>query len=504
VASLVEVRDAIFPGASPLTSAARDLDARGGAVADVGWVRVMRARVPAFDALERGDLVLVPPAALATIALDDLAAPALVDALRSAAVSGVVLVGGGATAGPFAAGLEAAAIPGWSVEGDEAAEAGALERRVIGYLVNRRAELDRTAADLERRLERVALAERGLDALVAEVASTLGRAVALEDRHGAPVAVHAPSAADSATTARYAADGGRSGGALRVPLPAREGSPPPGALVLLGDTPLTELQELAAERIAPLLALALARDDAIRTARDAARRSEALPSSAPPWTVVLARQGDADRPAREALRRDVRLLAPASRLALRGDAGSLELRLVVAGGDEDADAVALVERIASVVGRPVARSRAFVPPEERPTAEAEARATLEAWERLSEVRGGTDVGAAATAPVARADRLPAYRLLVGLHNAGDARRHAEALISPLRSGNERVDRERLATLRAVLRAPGAGEAAAALGVHRNTLTYRIRRIEALTGWNLADPELRLPLLAACELVQNDQ
>jgi DNA-binding PucR family transcriptional regulator len=44
--------------------------------------------------------------------------------------------------------------------------------------------------------------------------------------------------------------------------------------------------------------------------------------------------------------------------------------------------------------------------------------------------------------------------------------------------------------------------AAALGVHRNTVAYRIRRIEAVSGWDLRDPELRLALAVAVRIVQN--
>ena len=45
------------------------------------------------------------------------------------------------------------------------------------------------------------------------------------------------------------------------------------------------------------------------------------------------------------------------------------------------------------------------------------------------------------------------------------------------------------------------KAADTLGVHRNTVAYRVRRIERLTGWRLSDPELRLPLAIALRLVQ---
>jgi DNA-binding PucR family transcriptional regulator len=61
--------------------------------------------------------------------------------------------------------------------------------------------------------------------------------------------------------------------------------------------------------------------------------------------------------------------------------------------------------------------------------------------------------------------------------------------------------ERLETLRVVLDRPGLAEAAAALGVHRNTIAYRVRRIESLGGWDLQDPELRLSLAVAVRIVQ---
>jgi DNA-binding PucR family transcriptional regulator len=46
--------------------------------------------------------------------------------------------------------------------------------------------------------------------------------------------------------------------------------------------------------------------------------------------------------------------------------------------------------------------------------------------------------------------------------------------------------------------------ASALGVHRNTVTYRVRRIEELAGWDLRDPELRLALAVAVRIVQSAQ
>jgi len=105
--------------------------------------------------------------------------------------------------------------------------------------------------------------------------------------------------------------------------------------------------------------------------------------------------------------------------------------------------------------------------------------------------------------VAHADRLAIYRMLGAVHRLPEGQQLARAVLGPVLAARPDVRRERLATLRAVLAHGSVGEAAAALGVHRNTVAYRVRAIESVTGWRLADPELRLPLAVAVALVQDD-
>lgn len=500
MATLAELREAVFPAALPVAGPESHL-AGLGPDAVVTWVRVLRARVPAFDTLEPGDLVIVPASALEVVAAGPGDVADLVSAFARSRVAGILIVGeeseAGSALGPSAID---AGLPAFRLEG---VEPGSLERSVIGFLVNRRAELEHQAALLEQRLERLALGATDLPGLVAEIGAFLGRAVALEGRRGDALAVHAPLSDPGAAAAvgRYLA-GSRAAG-LRVRLPGpRSGAPEGGALVLLGERAPSELERIAAERIAGLLALELAREEAVRRARDAVRRAESMPAGGPPWVVLVARQvapgSDPSPEQREAVRRELRLLAPARRMVLRGDADSLELRVVLSGAD-DPGALELAGRIAGFLGRTVAVSRPFAAASDRPAAEAEARATLEAVESLAAIEQASGAPA-----VARADRLAAYRLLGGLHNVPDGLRHARGLLAPLLTGRPAAVAERLATLRAVLETPGAAEAAAVLRIHRNTLAYRIRRIEAATGWRLADPELRLPLEMAVRLVQSAQ
>lgn len=533
MATLADLWASLFPAATPVAPLDDAAVAR-----EVGWVRVLKARVPAFDALDAGDLAIVPAGALAAVAPGPPEASALVAEFVRARVAGLLLVEG-EPAGEAALDAlgAAAATAGLAALRAPRLDPVAVERSAIGFLVNRRAELDRQAALLEARLEALALEGSDLGGLVGTIGAWLGRAVALEGPRGDALAVHAPADVPGAAAAVQAYLARPRRVALRVALPAAPagrldgggpggpGGPGPGgrevpvvtggeaqragqhgrgparrsagSLALLGDRPVSELERIVTERIAALLALELARDESVRRARDTTRRGDVLPAAGPPWVVLLADQAPPGAAPsleqREELRRELRLLAPARRLVLRGDAASLELRAILAAPSDDPSALGLAERIGWFLDRTVAVSRPISDPADRPAAEAEARATLEAARWLAE-----------PLPVARADRLAAYRLLGGLHNVPDGTRQARALLEPLLSGRPDVRTERLATLRAVLDHPGSGEAAAALGVHRNTVGYRVRRIEAATGWDLTDADLRLALGMALRIMQSAQ
>jgi purine catabolism regulator len=500
MATLEELRRAVFPMASasseetPGAIAADGITPGGGRPRDIVWVRVLKARVPAFDALEPGDVAILPEAALRALAAGGVEPGSIVDALARSGAAVALLVGEGdadaATEAALARAVEIG-LPAWRLAPAEAAQ---VERSVIGYLVNARAELERRATDLERQLGGLALEGGDLAAHAALIAAFLGRAVAIEGEGGTILAVHAPADAPGASAAAAGYLANRRHVALRSSLPNG------GALAILGDSAPTELERLVGERVAALLALELARDRADRRSAAETRRADALPADGPPWVVLMARQlvagTETSLDERESLRGRIVRLAPARRLRLRGDADSLELRLVAAAPTGDPLGLVVAARIADAVARPVAVSRPFHRPEDRPLAEEEARATLDAASNLPP--GGPG------GRVARADRLAAYRLLGSLHNLPDGTQQARGLLAPLLVGRPAAQRQRLATLRAVLERPGLAEAAGALGIHRNTLAYRVARIEALGGWRLDDPELRFVLALAVRLVQDAQ
>lgn len=473
-----------------------DTPAPAGADAPVGWVRVLRARVPAFDVLEPGDLVIVPAASLDVVAPTPADLTELAEALARSRVSGLLLVpaeGASGALADLAAAATASGVPAVRVDGIDAA---ALERRLIGYLVDRRGELDRQAAALETDLAALAMAGQGIEALAAAIGAFLRRAVALEGRRGDTLALHAPAdvADAAASAAAYLARPPVSG--RRVVLAGPPGEPgPAGWLVLLGDRPPSDLEAVATERIAPLLSLQLVLDAQVRRARDEAGRAEPLPSDGPPWVVLVARQPEPlpGEPTREEVRQELRFRFAARRLALRGTSLSLELRAIAALERDDPQGLRVADRVARFLGRPVGLSAPFADAGGRPVAEAAARGALEAAERLG-----------SPPRVARADRVPAYRILATLGSLPEDHAQAAALLEPLLHGRPATVAQRIATLRAALDHPGAGEAAAALGIHRNTFAYRLRTIERRTGWSLADPDLRLALLIAVRIVQQAQ
>jgi hypothetical protein len=490
-ATVEQLWRAVFPAARPVG----DPDALHRSVA---WIRVLKPRTPGFDALERDDLAIVPVSALASLNALAVDPAYVIEAVTVAGGCGVLVVGDASGVAAETV-LRAAAERGLAALALADTDVNGLERSAIGFVVNARAELESRAAALELALEQAAAGGAGAEQLAAVISTFFARPVAIEADDGNVLAVHAgaESAAAGPQVSAYLRQ--RRGAALRVPLPTA------GALVLLGSAPVSDLERVASTRVAPFLALTLAAPAEGPDGRHG--RAERLPADGPPWVALVARQNADDQPAglseRETARAVIRRMEPARRLQLRGDAASLELRLVFAPGPSDPRGVAIASRVSRQLRRPVAVSEAFADPADRAPREAGARVTLEAFENLPEVER-RQLTTPDGATVLRAELLPALRLLAGLSAMPDAPRHARQMLHPLMTGRRSHDVHSLATLRAVLDHPGMAEAAAALGIHRNTLAYRLAAIERRTGWSMSDPLVRFGLALAVRFVQTDQ
>jgi len=82
VATLDELRGTLLPAAIPAAPIPEAAAAR-----EIAWVRVLRSRVPALDALEPGDVVIAPAAVAAAVARSPEDAATLAEALDGRAAA---------------------------------------------------------------------------------------------------------------------------------------------------------------------------------------------------------------------------------------------------------------------------------------------------------------------------------------------------------------------------------------------------------------------------------
>lgn len=94
----------------------------------------------------------------------------------------------------------------------------------------------------------------------------------------------------------------------------------------------------------------------------------------------------------------------------------------------------------------------------------------------------------------------AYGLLVPLASSPSSRREVDRILGPLEEYDAKHQSSLMDTLRTFLEENGNASASAErLHLHRNSLAYRLRRVEELTGMDLEDSENRLILALALHL-----
>lgn len=126
---------------------------------------------------------------------------------------------------------------------------------------------------------------------------------------------------------------------------------------------------------------------------------------------------------------------------------------------------------------------------EIPQAYREAQQTLEIGQRLF---GGDRLHSFAS--------LGVYRLLFHLDGNSELTKFYQEILGPLLNADTRGDGTLIETLEGFFRCNGnLSEAARALHLHRNSLLYRLGRIEDILGRSLEDPEFRLALQIALKI-----
>jgi purine catabolism regulator len=529
---MITVKD-IWRGALP-----PDTELLGGGAGlerRVEWATALRTRPPAFESVKGGEMAFVPVRSIKLLdeRLD------LSQVMQSFADHGGVAMAviGDVPASSIAL-ADALLMP--LLRLPESAHANDVQQRVVRFILEQRTLLHERQQELHTQLMELALGGAGMPAIVERLAEITGPAVAWQDldggvRHasaGAQVAAvleslerdHAPVRRWAESVALLASDPpvhefklGATGFARLVsPVPVRDGI---GGLVsvIAPESGLDQVARLAVARAASACAIELDRERAVRSARDelegefvesllagtyssedvVRERAERLGFDLDRGTVVLLARVDAPVKDASARNRHQMLLAGHGWIKRRA-AGAL---CTVRGGAlaavlphlEEAETPALrrlaadlrmecagavgSDQVSVGVGRPkpgIGGVRASY---------REAEQALTMGTRLfgpGRVVGFGDLGL--------------YRLLYALQSHAELRDFYDDQVRSLLDYDKRTGAGLMQTLEAFFRCHGSPtEMASVLHLHRNTVLYRLRRIEEIGRLRLDDPEVRLNL-----------
>jgi PucR family transcriptional regulator, purine catabolism regulatory protein len=407
----------------------------------------------------------------------------------------------------------------------------ALTEKAFTRLVNEQYALLQRSIAAQERLQRIVLSERGLDAVVGALATLIGGAALVFDARGELQAMRTfrRGLDDQVVAAlgdelRDRVRGGDGRGfvpadaelaprALALPVGGGEGSdraPPQAWLVAAKDSGgLAEIDRLILQQAVTVVALELLRrrvadsterrlaGDVLSAAiagrlegAELARRLEPFGLGERVTALVVAPPERATLEACEAtLGEALRDEAVSALVASSGanvvallpgfdDDELLELaeRAVARAGEE------LGARPAGGVGRAVAAGRAR-------EAYHEARCALEARALGATAANGSANG---VARVATYRDLGSFQLLLSLQDSDALALFCESLLGPIENGEGHYGGELMRSLEAFIECNGQWEAAARrLYCHRHTLRYRIRKVEELTGRDLASARDRI-------------
>ncbi|MGI8643007.1 MAG: helix-turn-helix domain-containing protein [Thermomicrobiales bacterium] len=463
-----------LPTSRPLNDA--DLDR------DVSWVVTARATAPMLPPLRGGELVILPRR---IIAESGVSLPLLLREMAGHHAAAVILDGLPNGISPLPTIVTPSAPP-------------ELEADLNRLLTERRGELYRAGTELERLLTDLAGNSAGLARMLSEVAAALTVPLSVADVRGGTLAA---SITDLAPP-QHATANGWHGDWFAVPLKEER-------TLWLGPVPSSQraLARLVGPRIGTAIEAALfrasqsrprgpARAVAIGTLFSPMEREAAVARSVtlglPPDGTFRVALGQRCMEASEL----PRVLAPWGTFHEAGSLDGCPAAVAELRRDPLADDAATARRPGAVTMRINGDS---------------GRVSTRGWIAIS----GPATGVEHLAGAAREVRFVAALLSAGLITAPVARFDSIAEIGPFRllfplwgtatltsfasdALGELIHRDRRGTLRqtllAYLETGGSHvEAAARLGIHRNTLAYRLKQIATLSGHDPADASCRLLL-----------
>jgi len=414
--------------------------------------------------------------------------------------------------------------------------AGILERSELQRRLEAQLSEIQLSHDIHERFTKLSLEGAGIRSILEAVGALAGGPAALyspdghrvrgvgESSDGMPPRLHVPGVVLQAGAREVRISAGRPARAIDL-VPVRAGPDVLGLLAVgldgqAGDSPgrLRALEhgstvlalEMSKERAAAeverrlrgdlveeVLAGGLEGDEAERIARQAERLGHRLPHRA--WVVVL--EPDDDETEAAVLTRGDRLDAALSGLIRSRMPDTLALvrsaSAVFLVPDEVAPDLAACEKLAGQIlaaAAPIMKpGSASVGFGNLANSVAElARSHVEARQALRLTRRAGGRGR-----VASYRALGAFRLLLEVQSPEALRRFVEELLGPLLQYAQSRDTPLLETLEALSAKRWVRRAAARhLGIHINSMSYRVERIQSLTGLSLDDPETRVAISIA--------
>jgi len=510
----------------------------------VSWARLLRARPTNLGRIEAGEVWLVSSAAVQLMG----EARAVGRMVRDMAQAGVVaFVVTEPVAREAEADAEEVGVPLILVPSD--ASLIETEKAIVSFVVDRDRAISQRSQEVYERLLATLVDDRGPELLAQVVHEVTGKAVYLLDEHFQPTVQTGgtPATLDALADVRrrhwegllgnvserlvaVRSEQNAVGVALR-PLTLRGAVE--GHLAFVGNPDdFVDFDYQVADRAASVLAIELAKQSAVVEARLRVQGdflSELLDDPGPPTEALLERTRrlgydlsrphlvfvlrprevptNGSAPARayqrfvDVARRRLVLIDAATLLRERD--GSIQVLMPcpieVVATDPDA-AIAWVEKLRA--GLEAALAPEIVPViagiGRAPGAETSYHTAMREALRTVDIAASMASGTSSSLHFAR---LGALRLIFHLADNPELRAFQRDVLGPLEVSDMSRRSEFVRTLDAFLRAGGNHmRAARDLNVHRNTLIYRLERIQELLGdADLEDPEMRLNLQLALKI-----
>jgi purine catabolism regulator len=500
---------------------------------EVTWVTRPRPSPPAFAHLNGGELVLLRQEDLQDVD-DRLTLDVALRQLAGFGVSAVAFAGAITSEDRSLARDRDVALIGLGKDVDLVS----IERQASLVISERRRERQRRGQESGRRLMELAIAGEPLATIINTLAEVTGQAVALEGRDGKVLTYFSQNGYPAREDVDPLLDATRGvvQNWLSVTSDASPAEPPTMHMALGGDLDRTVAPVIGRDGLLGCLSLigptsAWSGDDGLITSRGAAA-----------CAIVLAREFASIAARREielnvldevldgALRNEATLLQQGRRLghdltgqnrmlvcsvsplvasAIRNEISQAlgnrnlnllwrikdeQIEIVLPGGVEAANVLRAIKR--EVPGNPmraaIGQSHEGLAGLQRSRREACQALLIQERLRLED-------------EIAEFDRLGIYRLLFAAESLPESSEFHRATLGELLDHDAQHHADLVPTLRAWFNANGSPKVAAErLGVHRNTVLYRLSRIAALSGYDLddADTRLRLQLALAIDTISS--